>query len=49
LGSVLETADPALDLDHACLRFENLAIDPIQFPQQFLSASLQVAFHGSVS
>jgi hypothetical protein len=48
LRSVLETADFALGLGNALLRFENLAIDPIQFTQQFLSANLQVAFHGGV-
>ena len=31
LGAVLESADLALDLGDALLRFENLAIDPIQF------------------
>src|ERR1035438_5452510 len=48
LRSVLETADFALGLGNALLRFENLVIDPIQFTQQFLSANLQVAFHGGV-
>jgi hypothetical protein len=46
LRSVLETVDFALGLRNALLRFENLAIDPIQFTQQFLSANRQVAFHG---
>jgi hypothetical protein len=49
LGSVLETVDLAFDLGDALLRFENLAIDPLQFTQQFLSATIQVAFHGGVS
>jgi hypothetical protein len=48
LGSVMETADFALGLGNALLRFENLAIDPIQFSQQFLSANRQVPFHGGV-
>jgi len=49
LGSVLETSDRALNLGDALLRFENLTIDPIQFTQQFLSAFIQIVFHGSVS
>jgi len=48
LGPVLETGDLALGLGNALLRFENLAIDPIQFTQQLLSASLQVVCHGGV-
>jgi hypothetical protein len=46
LGSALEAADLALDLGDILLRFENLAIDPVQFTQQFLSATIQVALHG---
>jgi hypothetical protein len=49
LRSVLETADLVLDLGDVLLRFENLAIDPIQFTQQFLPATIQVVFHGRVS
>jgi hypothetical protein len=48
LGLGLEAADLALDLCHAFLRYENLAVDPIEFPQQFFSASIQ-AFHGGAS
>jgi hypothetical protein len=47
-GSALETADFALDLSDTLLFFENLAIDPIQFLYQFLSTSLQAAWHGGV-
>jgi hypothetical protein len=31
------------------LCFKNLAVNPVQLPQQFLSASVRVIFHGSVS
>ena len=48
MGPVLETGDLALGLGNALLRFEDLAIDPIQFTQQFLSASLQVVCHSGV-
>jgi hypothetical protein len=49
LRSVPKTADLALDLGDVLLRSEDLAIDPIQFTQQFFSATIQVVFHGSVS
>jgi hypothetical protein len=48
LGAILETANFALDLGDAFLRFDNLAVDPIQFTQQFLSAIIQ-AFHDGTS
>ena len=47
--SVLQTADFALELSDALLRFEDLAIDPIQFTHQLLSAAVQVSFHRGVS
>ena len=49
LGLVLKIADLALDLGDALVRVENLAIDSIQFAQQFLSSSVQVIFHGRIS